>query len=87
MHSKNYLPFILFLTILISWNLSTKAQTMTFNVENETVASGTVDISITVNSFVNITGYQGTIRFDTAYLDIVSLSSPTASINNIFGNP
>ncbi|MCB0839952.1 MAG: hypothetical protein KDD99_24955, partial [Bacteroidetes bacterium] len=87
MHSKNYLPFILFLTILISWNLSTKAQTMTFNVENETVASGTVDISITVNSFVNITGYQGTIRFDTAYLDFVSLSSPTASINNIFGNP
>ncbi|MEM6799758.1 MAG: T9SS type A sorting domain-containing protein [Bacteroidota bacterium] len=79
--------FSLFSLILIMWQ-PLQAQTLTFNVDTVTAEiDSMVTVFIRVDSFTNIAGYQGTIRFDTAAVDFMGLSSPQPGINNIFGNP
>ncbi len=47
----------------------------------------TVAIGIKVENFIAISGYQGTVRWDTAAVDFIDWSSSTPGITNIFGQP
>ncbi|MDW3650118.1 MAG: T9SS type A sorting domain-containing protein [Bacteroidia bacterium] len=83
----NYFTFLLLL-LLAGLGQEIQAQTLVFNVGSDTVdIDSMVVIPIRVDSFQTISGYQGTIRFDTAALEFMGLSSPQSGVSNIFGNP
>ena len=86
---KNINHFIFpLLFLLAGLGQGIQAQTLVFNVGSDTVdIDSMVVIPIRVDSFQTISGYQGTIRFDTAALEFMALSSPQSGVNNIFGNP
>jgi len=64
------------------------AQTLGFSIASETAPPGdTVDLPITVMHFDSISGYQGTLTWDTTLLNFIEIASPTAGHNNIVGNP
>ncbi|MEM6347117.1 MAG: T9SS type A sorting domain-containing protein [Bacteroidota bacterium] len=73
---------------LILGTQSLNAQLMGFILGDEVgLAGDTVSISVKVEDFIQISGYQGTVRWDSAALDFIDWSSPTSGINNIFGQP
>lgn len=72
--------------LLLAQNL--QAQTLTFTLGTPTGAPGdTVVVPVSVDNFNTIHGYQGTFSWDSAALDFIDMSSPTAGISNIYGNP
>ena len=80
-------PFFLLL-IFIAFQSHVYAQALTFNMGS---ASGfpddTVTANVTVEDFTGISGYQGTIRWDSTVLSLLELNSVASGINNIFGQP
>ncbi|MEL7533061.1 MAG: T9SS type A sorting domain-containing protein [Bacteroidota bacterium] len=85
---KTKLYFLLPLLLLFMGGYRLSGQTMGFILSDEVGLPGdTVAVSIKVEDFTQISGYQGTVRWDSAALDFIDWSSPTAGINNIFGQP
>lgn len=81
------LPLLVSLLLLL-FSQGLSAQNLIFTASNEAGSPGdTVTIAIAADNFTGISGYQGTIRFDTAAVEFISLGSPTAGISNIFGSP
>lgn len=74
--------------MLVMGNLQLFSQNLIFNVGADTGAVGdTVFVPITVDNFTGISGYQGTVAWDSAVLDFIEITSPTPGISNIFGQP
>ncbi|MEZ4776651.1 MAG: T9SS type A sorting domain-containing protein [Bacteroidia bacterium] len=88
MFTKSYRFTLLLVLMIIGISQGLRAQTLTFTVATDTAGPGDiVEIPISVSNFLSIQGYQGTIAWDSAALDFVSLVSPTPGISNIFGTP
>jgi hypothetical protein len=70
---KIYLPFVL---LCLLFSLQLDAQNMSINVAQVThdpIADGPlVQVDITVENYVNVVSYQGTINFDPDFLDFAS---------------
>ncbi|MEZ4827661.1 MAG: T9SS type A sorting domain-containing protein [Bacteroidia bacterium] len=60
----------------------------TFSLGTDSVGVGdTVIVPVSVYNFTNTASYQGTISFDTAALDLISLTNPASGLSNTFGLP
>ncbi|MCI4668592.1 MAG: cohesin domain-containing protein [Bacteroidia bacterium] len=69
-------------------SVTVNSQGLVFNLANVSGNQGdTVEVPLTVNDFISIHGYQGTIRWDSSQIRFFNLSSPNPGISNIFGNP
>lgn len=85
---KNVYFSLLFAILIIGVSLTSHAQMMSFTVGADTGAVGdTVFVPVTVDNFTAISGYQGSLTWDSTFLDFIDITSPTPGINNIFGNP
>lgn len=74
--------------MLIGWGSYTQAQTLTFSLSNETGSPGdTLVIAVLVDSFTNMSGYQGTFRWDSAQLSYISMTNGYQGLNHFMGNP
>lgn len=74
--------------LLISGAQILSGQNLRFTLGNDIgLAGDTVSIPVTVDTFNQVSGYQGTIRWDSAIVEFVDISSQTTGISNIFGLP
>ena len=79
---------VLALLCVGGWVTHLPAQSLVFSISSETAPPGdTVALSVTVANFTGITGYQGTMNWDTTLLSFIEITSPTTGHNNIVGDP
>lgn len=85
---RSQLLFTLFIVLAFGWHGLAMGQGVTFSLGAAVGApEDTVTIPLAVANFTNISGYQGTLRWDTTFLFFLALNSPTPGFNNIVGSP
>lgn len=80
------------IVVMLSTSQSLSAQTLTFSLGNVSGQPGdTVTLPIYAENFTSINAYQGTIRFDSAYVDYYQYTNPIGVpptfLINVLGSP